>query len=215
MLDQDDDALAWDDYCRLFGPYFPAGHYDEVAYFLPAAFAYLRANDSSALDLVTAVFGFCSTNSDRLASGGVLEDVKAEIQACFKHWTQDFVIHHYDQSACQKKGWSLPYFDYVQHSEVIAEGLTDLVRFESLADLATDFITSLSAHQDNAIKAAWFIECSRSRFDVYSPPDHGTIIALLSDKEQLRQAYSVVLNSAIGSSQSPTYWEDAIHQLGL
>ena len=215
LLTKNDGAFDWSDYSNLFGPHLPAGTYEEVVYFLPQAFSYLKHHEDEALDLVTPIFGFCSKNIDNLLSDGLLEVVKSEIMDCLNHWTRDFRVVHFDKNACLKKGWGLDYNDLVVNSEVICEGTSDLARFETLEGVAARFTESLAHHNGNVIKASWFLEYSRARFDVYTPPNSKSITELLANEELLNHAYATIWTDVIDQHASPTYWQDTLNQLGI
>ena len=215
LLEKNEEEYDWYDYSNLFVPHLPAGTYEEVMYFLPKAFTYLKSHEEDALDLVTAVFGFCSINLNYLEKDGLDNIVKQEIIDCLNYWTRDFRIVHYDQNACQDKGWRLSHNDLVINSEVICEGTSDLVRFESLAELAVQFVRSLAICEGNIVKASWFIEYSRARFDVYTPPDNSEIMNLLTNEKLLNEAYATVWPVAVDEKASPTYWKETFNKLGI
>ncbi len=213
LLNKDDAELGWAEYARLLGPHLPAGTYEEVIYFLPKAFSYLRHHEDDALDLVDAVFGFCSVNIERLRQDDLELSVKQQIMACLKHWAREFRVKHYDAGMCQKKGWRLDYFDLVQNSETICEGTTVLAKFETLSPLAIEFTRFLAFHEGDITRASWFLELSRARSDVYRPPGLPEIQNLLSDKRMLRKACAVIGPQV--HKQNPTYWRDTLRKLEM
>lgn len=213
LLKKDDSEFGWNDYSWLFGPYLPAGTYEEVMYFLPKAFMYLQQHEEGALDLVTPIFGFCSKNIENLQKDGLEKPIKERIRECLDYWVRDFRIEHFDKKMCVGKGWRLEYFDYVRNRETICEGTTDLARFETLGSLAVEFTRSLAYHNGDVTKASWFIEFSRARFDVYTPPDLPEVQKLLSDENLLNDAYAVVWPEA--HEYKLTYWRDTLNKLGL
>jgi hypothetical protein len=131
------------------------------------------------------------------------------------HWTREFGIIHIDSNACREKGWVILYADVVQSCEVICQCTEDLVRFRNHSDLAFDFFQSLRSHDDNATKAAWFLELARACNDVYTPPDDPEIRGMLLNPEFLRNAKNVVEQQRFGFDLSPTYWNDTFATLGL
>lgn len=213
LLKKDDSEFGWNDYSWLFGPHLPAGTYEEVMYFLPRAFAYLKGHEYEALDLVTPIFGFCSKNIEQLREDGLEVLVKEQILECLNYWVRDFRIEHYDKPMCVNKGWRLDYKDLVHNTETICEGTTDLARFETLSSLAIEFTQSLAYHSGDITRASWFIELSRARFDVYTPPNLPEIQKLLTDENLLNEAYAVVWPES--NEYKLTYWRDAFSKLGL
>ena len=215
LLKKDIEDLTWSDYSSLFGPHLPAGTYEEVMYYLPSAVLYLSTHEDDALDLVTPIFGFCSKNIEKLRNDDLDIVVKEKIAECLKIWTSKFKILHFDKNACLKKGWGLEYNDYVVNAETICEATSDLFEFETLREIAITFTKSLAYHNGDVTKASWFLEYSRSRFDVYTPPNDILVNGLLSDEKLLNEAYAVVWSEVMKSNQSPTYWKDTLNELGI
>jgi len=213
LLHKDDSELGWEEYAWLLGPHLPAGTYEEVVYFLPKAFSHLKHHEEDALDLVDAVFGFCSRNIERLRDDGLESAVEQQIMECLKHWAREFRVKHYDAGMCAEKGWRLDYFDTVKNTETICEGTTVLAKFETLSPLAIEFTRFLAFHNGEITRASWFIELSRARFDVYRPPDLPEIQRLLSDRDMLREACEVIGPEA--REQNYTYWRNTLRKLDL
>lgn len=213
LLRKADSDLRWSDYRNLLGPYLPAGTYEEVIYFLPGAFTYLQENEDDALELVSAVFGFCSINIDRLRDDHLDQAVRDRVRASFDFWVRDFKVEHLDRQKCSNKGWGLKYFDCVRNTETICEGMIELVRFETLAEEAVGFIKSLANHNGDTTMASWFLELSRARSDVYAPPNLASIQELLADRRALTCAADAVRHIAGGGNR--TYWRDTLNELGL
>jgi hypothetical protein len=213
LLKVPDDEMRWYDLQKILGPFLPAGTYDESVYFLPRALDHLVAHEENALDLVTAVFWFCSQYAEKLSSDGYLDDVRTWIQVCFSFWTREFRVMHFDADACAKKGWNRRHFDCVRNSEVVCEGLGDLVRFERHRDIALRVVESLAAALDQSLAAAWFLELARSGTDVYYLPNDPALKAMLSDRNLLKSAAATVRDHCIKDEQSPTYWGDTFSKL--
>ena len=214
LLSKPDSQLVWSDYQCLLGPFLPAGTYRESVYFLPLAFEHIASHDDDALDLITSIIWFVSEYADELKQDGILDASRDRIAECFEKWTSQFTVVHFDQSACQQKGWKLAYFDYVKHVEVICEGACDLVRFERHADLASSLFQSLKDNTTDAVRAAWFLELARARNDVYHPPAVSPISAILADREATSRAAELA-RPMIANESSPTYWTDTLNALGI
>ncbi|MDX1969619.1 MAG: hypothetical protein SFV23_20765 [Planctomycetaceae bacterium] len=84
-------------------------------------------------------------------------------------------------------------------------------RFKTHLDLVVEFIHELSCFDDDIVKCGWFVEISRSRFDVYKPPNDKRIIDMLADAESLTMALDLVLGNELKGS----YWDDAFMVLGI
>jgi len=215
ILAKPDCELIWSDFQDLFGPHLPAGTYEEIVYFLPFGFQYLVLPESESLDTVSAVFGFCSKNSFGLEKDGIKEQVDQAILGCLDFWTQCFEIVHLDEKACKRKGWKREYFDYVKNSELLFCGLKNLIELKTYEQMAISFLWKLGDHNGNAIKAAWFLESSRARLNVYGPPPHPDIDSLLCDKDLLKSAFEVVERKMISEIKASTYWMDVSLRLDL
>jgi hypothetical protein len=216
LLSKADDALRWDDFKSLLGPHLPAGTYEEVVYFLPLAFDYIRANKSDALDLCSSLIWFCSEYASQLASDKVLEPARSELRDLLRDWTSRFVIIHFDKSACMAKGWRLQYCDLVEMSETVCEMLCDLVEYARHADIAERFICDLLDFGTNPFAAAWLLELIRSREAVaYRPPLMPRLEEAAIDHGLLRTAYELAQTDREIRESSPTYWRDTISKLGV
>jgi len=215
LLAVPNDKMGWSELQQLFGPFLPAGTYDESVYFLPRALEHLITHERDALDLGTAVIWFCSEYAERLEADHYLLDVKGRLLACLKAWTRDFRVQHYDADACARKGWRRKYFDHVLNSEVVCQSLEDLVRFERHRDLALEFFHSLSGNLAQPLAASWFLELARARSDVYQPPNDPEVAGPLCDRSLLTRAAATVLEECVPTQASPTYWGDTFTLLEL
>ena len=214
ILDTPDSQMGVRQYINLFGPHLPAGTYKESIYFLPQAFRYLLLHERDAFELVTAIIGFVSINTKFLAEDGILETVRDCMRECFSYWVREFQVIHFDKKACRQKGWGIEYDDAVVNSELIAIGTTDLVRFHYNADLAEEFVRGLAFNTDDPVKAAWFLEYSRSQHAVYHPPVYEPITNLINDDELLLKAMLLVEQQIVPNEPSPTYWRDTFKIIG-
>jgi hypothetical protein len=210
-----DSDLQWHHYKLILGPYFPAGTYEESVYFLPLAFNHLLNHPDDALDLVTTPIWFASEFVEDLRRDGLLNPVRDRIRDCFVTWTREFHVIHFDQEACRAKGWGVPYSDYVNFSEVICQGMEDLARFNSHADLALEFFRSLSAAHANPVNSAWLLYLSHAQTAAYPPPDDPAIREILNDKALLQSAAETVRSTVAPAEPSPTYWRDVFAELNL
>ncbi len=211
-----DEDFNWLDYKILFGPYAPAGTYEEVVYFLSNVFIYLRTNDDvDTLELISHLVWFCSEFLDKLEEDGLSDFVKFEISECLDQWIKDFKIIHFNKKACESKGWKRDHFDLVHHMEAICETTSDLIRFKSLKCVSCSFFESLAQFNDDKIKASWFLELSRARFEICPPPDVIEITTILNNKQLLNEAYNLVWSDVLNESDSTTYWKDTFNQLKI
>ena len=119
ILKTKDEDFTWWEYQCIFGPHLPAGTYEEITYFLPMAFSYMIDHEDDALDMVTAIFGFCSKNIAELEKDKLAVTVRAAISQCLLHWSRELNIIHFDRNACKDKGWGLDYKDYIAIKQFI------------------------------------------------------------------------------------------------
>ncbi len=217
ILETPDEQMTWWHYRQILGPFLPAGSYEEAAYFLPRAFDYLRSHDDDALDLVTSLAWFISEHQPKLEVDGALEACRHLMESCLDQWTAEFTIVHFDHAACQEKGWRLRYFDYVKHSEVVAEGTCDLIRFTANADLAIGLYQRMAREGSNPVEAAWFLEFARQHFtnDVRKPPKHGEITKIIEDKRIAERSAQLVASGLDGFADFPSYWRDTFNSLAI
>ena len=213
LLATPDEKLEWHHLRNLLGPFLPAGTYQESVFFLPFAFKSLqRAED--ALDLTTSVCWFISEYADDLASDGLLDECRSEIEGCLRCWVANFTVEHFDRNGCAAKGWRLNYFDYVHRSETVCETLCDLDRFTCHGDLADSFITRLASSPE-PVSSGWFLELARCQSDVYHPPAREVFQRYFTDRRLLAQKAAIVQEHLTASTASPTYWHDTFSKLGL
>lgn len=215
LLAVPDDKMGWSELQQLFGPFLPAGTYDESVYFLPHALEHLITHEHEALDLETAVIWFCSEYAERLEADHYLPDVKGQLLRCLKAWTRDFRVQHYDADACARKGWGCRRFDHVLNSELVCQSLEDLVRFERHRDVALEFFHSLLGNLAQPLAASWFLELARARSDVYQPPNDPEFSGPLCDRSLLARAAVTVLEKCVPTEALPTYWDDTFTLLEL
>ena len=215
LLAKSDDEFDWLDYSSLFDPRLPAGNYDESIYFLPQAFSYLKYHEAEAFDLVTPMVRFCAKNMDQLTRDDLHVIVREKFSECLDYWARDFRVIHFNKKSSTKKGSGYDHYDLITNSEVICKAIAELVDSVVLKDIALNFLKSISLHSGNFSKAAWFLEYSKSRFDVYSPPHDEEVQALITRQDLLRSAYLRV-EKEIDDEYSPlALWLDMLNELGI
>lgn len=216
LLGKGDGELRWGDFKTLLGPHLPAGAYEEVAYFLPLAFDYIRSDAAVALDLCSSLVWFCSEYKDQLASDKAIDTAREQLLGLLREWTSQFKVAHFDRSMCLEKGWvKKEYFDLVDKSETVCQTLCDLVEYAAHADLADRFLLELIDFGPDAVKASWLLELMRAREDVYHPPQNQRLDLASADNALLLAAYKLTQTVAEIRDASPTYWRDALAQIGF
>ncbi len=117
ILEKQPADLSWDDYQNLFGPYLPAGTYDEQRYYVPHFVEFLDQRPEHRLDLVAAWAGFSSLNWDFIVNDGAAEYILAVNRYLLRRMTQTFEVKHFDKDECRRMGWGLDYCDYISGTE--------------------------------------------------------------------------------------------------
>jgi len=216
LLRKGDSELRWGDFKTLLGPHLPAGTYEEIAYFLPLAFDYIRSDDAVALDLCSSLVWFCSEYKDQLAADRAIDTARHQLLGLLRKWTSQFNVVHFDRSMCLEKGWvKKDYFDLVERSETLCQTLCNLVEYEAHADLTERFILELIDFGPDAVKASWLLELMRAREDVYRPPQNQRLELASADHALLLAAYKLTQTVAEIRDCSPTYWRDALAKIGF
>lgn len=228
------EQLGWDDYRVLFDIARCVGQYSELVYFLPFALDYLARQPDDSIECQHQIVNFCSVEAPSLERDGLLEECRSALTRCFDRWTGSFEVIHFDRSKSAEKGWGLPYFDMVKHSDVVADFIEELVRRRAHADLAVRLIASL-AESGDPVKSAWLLEYARQARDHYStfhdpnyrgdtrdsvdalmtPSKSTSIRTLVQDSALLRKHYQSIKDSLVKRAKSPTYWGDACVLLGI
>lgn len=217
ILETPDEKMTWLHFQQILGPFLPAGSYEEAAYFLPLAFDHIQSHDDDALDLITSLAWFISEYRSQLEADGAIEASRDLMSRCLNQWTAAFNVIHFDRTGCEEKQWRLRYFDYVKHSEAVAEGTCDLVRFTANADLAIELYRRVARKDASPIEAAWFLEFARQHFtdDVRKPPKHGEIKKIIEDKQVAERSAQVVASGLEGFVDFPSYWRDTFNGLAI
>jgi hypothetical protein len=216
LLRKGDSELRWGDFKALLGPHLPAGTYEEVAYFLPLAFDYIRTDKALALDLCSSLVWFCSKYTEQLAADRVVDAARDQMLGLLRQWTSQFVVTHFDRSMCIERGWAkLQYFDLVEGSETVCQMLCDLSEYSTHANISERFILELIDFGTDPIKAAWLLALLRARNDVYHPPATQRLELASVDYSLLRASYDLVEANDKIRDCSPTYWRDIVTELGL
>lgn len=207
LLATPDSNYSWRDYRTLLGPHLHVGTYQESVYFLPLAYDHLWDNDEDALDLCDSVGWFISEYNDELANDKLLEACRSRVRELLWKWVSRFKVDHYDRNACKAKGWVLDYDDIVPLRATLCEFSGRLLEFGTHEDLVIGFFERLGGSLGSVDQAAWFLELWRAQGDVYHPPSHERITALLNNADHLRAAvYTLQDSELVTQSESPTYW---------
>ncbi|MEN9362649.1 MAG: hypothetical protein RL095_4184 [Verrucomicrobiota bacterium] len=204
-------AMTWVDYQNLFGPILPAGTYDELRHFVPHFVRFLWDHPECRLDLVHAWAGFAGENWGEICGDRAADYVHAVHRALLAEFTRQFDITHYDRDACAAKGWRSPHFDHVQGAEALNQFLCKLWEYESQRPIAWEFLQHLADFGDDCVRCFWFLELSKSRFEVYSPPYAAEVTALLENPNTLGKALNLILKHQVEGS----YWDDTLQKLGI
>lgn len=216
LLNTPDQSMGWQEYRELFGPYLPAGTYEEVVYFLPHAFIHLKFNPVDAEDFCNAVFGFCSKNKDQLTTDKLIDTVRTQIMLCLIEWTKIFEFKHYPCNDKQQNHSNLKYTDIVHNSSLVVGALICLTEFETYKDVAINFLKSLQCHNGNLTKACWYLEFTKQySYPILAPSKKTFVLQSCNSTESLTSAYEVVFPFVVKDDRSTTYWNDLFYKLGL
>ena len=214
-----DDVLTWRHLQALFDPHLPAGTYAEVVYFLPWAFRFLFDRLDGFGEITNAVAGWIAKNTESLVSDGLLESARVNLLACLEQWAGGFDVLRHSVVHRHHCTWRLY---YVKNSETVTEFLAQLIRHGPQADVAAEFLRSISFRSCNKFQLAWFLELSRSLPSVLAtdsffrnlilPPE---ITTLLSDRESRRRAALVVMKEFVPLPEQAAYWDETFVELGI
>jgi len=214
VLDRNDLDMTWYDY-RIIFDLTPIASYQEACYFLPFALGYIEMNaDSDALQCITEIVHFISDNAALLKQNGLLLKCEDSLKSCLNTWTSTFLIEHYDKEACGRKGWTLDHDDIVANNQLLTEGLDDMVRYKTIADIAFDFVGALRS-SEQALQCAWYLElCSTNQ--LYGFIRDEKLKQLLTDQQYVERCFDIVRKTDfVNQTTSPTYWSDICERLGV
>lgn len=215
MSDKD---LEFSEYRILFGIARCVGAYDELVYFLPHAFNYVKNNPDDGFECTSEIIHFISSEAESLERDALIEPCRNEFCLWFEQWTRAFIVQHYDELACKEKGWVIRYNDIVLKSQFISDLIDDLVRHKSQTDLAEKMIETLAQNDSNDTRSAWLLEYAREvrvgtgSFEARGNPK---IERLITNTQLLQTHYDRIANTVVAQEKSPTYWLDVCKALCL
>ena len=206
--------LDWNDFRDIYQYGLPAGNFEECAYYLPRAFAYVRAQQEGWAGYLSGLIHFISIHADQLANANrTLDRVREALKSCFESWTANFEVIHRDRAACEEKGWGLQFQDTVINSENICELIDELCRELVHSDVAVAFIEGLASPDATTIQSAWYLELVREfnwGFMKGGTINNRGVLKPLRDKTLWEHHAAVVLDTLVPTCPSPTYWNDTL-----
>jgi hypothetical protein len=203
ILQTANDQLIFSDFRTIFHWSTPAGTYEEVAHFLPCALEYMRCDPNGAREFISGILCFVSGHAVQLGKDSLLSHINEAIRSCFEIWTSQFVVEHFDEKACQQRGWGIKHFDCVRNSEIVRELFESLQKYQIFKNLAAELLESLATAQGKATKSAWFLEYAREAGES------------VFERELLQRHYKSIEMTLVANEPSPTYWETIRKELDL
>jgi hypothetical protein len=161
ILRKRDDELDWSDFRAIFAVSDCGPTRQERAWFVPSAAKYLTERPSEGLEFISGFIAHFSRNSGDVPVEYRVRDAEAVFDGLLDAWTARFTIVHFDRAACEAKGWSIPYHDYVMNSQILTDVLEALVLDPALSVIGERFIRRLQA-QDTLTASQWFLELARA-----------------------------------------------------
>ncbi len=203
LLGKKPDQMGWRDFAQIFEAGVAPATYEEGLYFLPEAFDCLRRNiDGDGIQIDSAVVWFLSHHTARLKTDNLLAACRDEVDRCFAHWTRHFFVTHFDQAACEAKGWRLKRYNIVKDSQVLSETIQSLEWHETHRGWGESFIAQLAGSENDPLRSAWFLEYA-----------HEATPCL--EQSLLERHAQTVLEAKDLFCAYPTYWEDVFTDLNL
>lgn len=219
LLGTRDDLLAWQHFQSLFGPWLPAGTYEEIVYFLPLAFRFLYDRREDVDEVVGPILGWIAANQEGLQEDGLWGATRENVVICLEHWTRDFDVIPVVGGASVNS----PIGTFrVRNSQLVTRTLQELNVWRGLRDLAPRFLRSLAFQSSTTFQLAWILELSRSLLLAFSSATGRTgsampadIAAVLQDETIRRRAAAVVLRELVPWPSQTEYWQETFELLGL
>ena len=160
LLGKPEAELDWNDFNTLFRVGVAPATYEEGLYFVPDALAFLQRSPSDeGVNCVADVMWFLSEYAGPLEKDGLLNGCREQVLALLRERTAQFVVVHWDREMNRAKGFDRDHSDYVEDSQLICHTLEALLRFETLASWALEFLRTLGQAENEPLKSAWFLEC--------------------------------------------------------
>lgn len=211
-----DDLLVFWHFQTLFSPHLPAGTYEEVVYFLPAAIRFLFDRRENFDEMARAVIGWVALNTANLEADGLLVPARENLLACLGEWTGDFHIEleGFSEWRCA--------LGAPRNSRVVTECLVEMSKYEVFVDLATRFLRELSYRSSPPFQLAWFLELSlalvpQSRFlaSARAIPLPAELATICQNEQLLHRAALVVLDKLVPLPEQSEYWGDVFFALRI
>ncbi len=214
VLDTADLDMDWSDYCIIFH-LTPISSYQESCYFLPFALQYINNNPDNSLDCSTEIIWFISEHIGSLKKDGLFEKCEDSLKACLNTWTKNFAVEHFDKEACRKKEWVIDHDDGVENSQLLIESLDDMVFYESLANIAFDFIAEIRS-SETGIQCAWYLELCNINKVYNCCIQCEKLKEFLADQKYIDRCSDIVKKTSfMDQVTSPTYWNDVCGRLNI
>ena len=161
LLKTPDGEMNADHFGVIFHECFPAASYKEGAYFLPIVLDFLRSNPQEGCPCIAGVVWFLREYMSELEQDELATDCQNAIVECFRIWTSEFRVIHFDRQMCEQNEMDCSHFDRVQNGKAVCALIDQLVRSSVYIDLAETLISSLAYQTDNDIYSAWYLEYAK------------------------------------------------------
>lgn len=143
LLATDDDEMTDYQFRQLFDTIMPAGHYEEISYFLPMAFTYLADPLHESHDLIELLAGFTAAYRNKLQADGLLHIIHDCFQECLDSWAATFHVTDHQRIYYSLVLWTV---HAMLHTEIYinTEHEHGLVPTQVFPDVAYTFVQQLA-----------------------------------------------------------------------
>jgi hypothetical protein len=226
LLATDDHEMAYSEFCQLFHPVMPAGHYEEVIYFLPLAFAYLADPQNDAYELIEALVAFTALHREELQTQGLLDTLRDCFQECLHAWTTAFIVERHHAIHLPMVLWTVHYLIQIEIFTFTGHGY-GRVPTQVFPDIAYRFVQQLAENTSDPVKAAWFLAYAAGIYwsdqyrgysldkELLNSALFEPVLSVILNQDDLKRAAQLVSAHRLVEKETRKYWRGVFKVLSL
>ena len=195
LIRKQDNALTEADLMCIFQGALPAGDYQEVMYFLPAALPHIAVNKE--VDTEDHLLHWISCNKEKLQSDGCYNDLLNFFEQLFAHLTAESVLEK----------------DYLKDGS-LCDTIIDCLN--EYFDLYGDFLLQKYLLPiENYVQAAWLLYFLEHHYMRLSRTK-SNFLEMAAYNNALRQkVYDLILEEALKDENTLLFWDKTLQNCGI
>ena len=120
-------------------------------------------------------------------------------------------MKHFDRAGCERRGWKLPYFDYVTNLQLVVTGLDELARSAYFSQQALHLLVGL-LEPKSSIHHMWCLALLRVRLEdrEYFHEERTDLLEELAKSPSIPDILVAVKRNLRREESESTYWQDTV-----